>query len=451
MNFHQISDRFVEYYKDLGYILLPKAPMLHPSIPMSFVMSAGLVQVETSLANAKERKGDKYVLVQDCFRHFDLDKVGTDNTHLSMFQMPGAFIFGDKDRKETIKRMWELATQILGIDKDRIWVSYFKGGEWEGHQLAKDEKTYQAWLDMGIPKDRLIGLGVEDNYWIQGGALKHNDSPFRKLGPNTELFYDRYPNQTTKPNSETGFDKQRFVEFSNSLFISHQFDPTTNKLFSMEDPFTETVIGSERVAMILQGVDSVYDTDVYLPIMNRIEKFIKTDTLQDVKTASKRIIADYLRGLFILVADGAPEPGKDGRRRIIKLLIRGVIANQILLNIKSNGYNPIESLIELIDKNFTEDDKIKIEKTKSKLLDYFAKEQKRFYKTLNRGYKQLDKMLNNKNNGHITGEKIVYLEKQFGFPHILTYDRLRSKALYTPDEREYEEALRKWKNLLTKR
>ncbi|HJS18226.1 MAG TPA: alanine--tRNA ligase-related protein, partial [Anaerolineales bacterium] len=129
MNIVEIRQRFVGYYENMGYLSLPGAPMLDPSIPMSFVMSAGLVQVENSLAKSTKRVGNQYVLVQNCFRHFDLEKVGTDDIHLSLFEMPGAFVFGSDGKDGTVKRMWNLATAVLGLDKEHIWVSYLKGGE----------------------------------------------------------------------------------------------------------------------------------------------------------------------------------------------------------------------------------------------------------------------------------------------------------------------------------
>ena len=170
MNAVEIRRRFVDYYKELGFCLLPRAPMLTPSIPMSFVMSAGLVQVETSLAQADERPGDQFVLVQECFRHFDLDKVGVHDIHLSLFEMPGAFVFGPNGRAETIRRMWTLATSVLGISKGRIWASYFKGGKVADDCRPSDEITRRAWIEVGVPNHRIVGL-VDDNYWVQGGGI----------------------------------------------------------------------------------------------------------------------------------------------------------------------------------------------------------------------------------------------------------------------------------------
>ncbi|HEX5838391.1 MAG TPA: alanine--tRNA ligase-related protein, partial [Anaerolineales bacterium] len=172
MNIAEIRQSFVGYYEGMGYQLLPSASMIDPSIPMSFVMSAGLVQVENSIAKAAKRDGNQFVLVQSCFRHFDLEKVGTDDIHLSLFEMPGAFVFGPDGKSGTVQRMWTLATQILGIDKDRIWVSYFKGGEVKGQHLEEDKATYQAWMDIGIDRNHIVGLSADNNYWLQRKGIE---------------------------------------------------------------------------------------------------------------------------------------------------------------------------------------------------------------------------------------------------------------------------------------
>jgi len=334
----EIRRRFVKYYRGLGFHLLPRAPMLHPSIPMSFVMSAGLVQIETSLAQIKDRPGNQFILVQECFRHFDLDKVGTDDIHLSLFEMPGAFVFEPNGRARTIHRMWTLATSVLGIDKSRIWVSYFRGGKVLDDHLPSDTATRRAWIELGVPENHLVGLEADDNYWVQGGGIDGMDR-LRKAGPNTELFYDRGPERACGSDCRPGCKCGRFVEFSNSLFICHELDSHGGPLRQAAEPFSETVIGTERIAMILQGAHSVFETDSYRPVIDTIHSFAHAPSLPEpLITDCERVIADYMRALYVLIKDGAPPPGKNGRERIIKLLIRGVIARQIILGIESKEF-----------------------------------------------------------------------------------------------------------------
>ena len=414
--------------------------MLHPSIPMSFVMSAGLVQVETSLARAEGRTGDQFVLVQECFRHFDLDKVGTDGMHLSLFEMPGAFVFGPNGKTATVQRMWALATSVLGIDKNRIWASYFNGGKLMGDTLPRDEVTRRAWIEVGMPAERLVGL-VDDNYWVQGGGIDGMETP-RKAGPNTELFYDRGAERACGPDCKPGCKCGRFVEFSNSLFICREQDRLSGSLRQMAEPFSETVIGTERVAMILQDAQSVFETEAYRPLISAVHSFVRAPELPEpLLIASERVIADYLKSLYVLVADGAPPPGKDGRERIIKLLIRNVITRQIILGIESEEFLP--TLVDCISRTVhntlwaTPEDK-------ERLASYFSSESHRFLKTLRRGRRQLEWLLKENDGRTLSGPQIVYLEKKWGLPHLLTAKMLREKGLVFA-EAEYRESLEAWR------
>ena len=440
MNSSEIRHRFVDYYKGMGFHLLPRAPMLHPSIPMSFVMSAGLVQVETSLARAEERQGDQFVLVQECFRHFDLDKVGTDGIHLSLFEMPGAFVFGPNGKAATVRRMWTLATSVLGIDKSRIWVSYFKGGKGLGDYLPGDEVTRQAWIEVGAPENRIVGL-VDDNYWVQGGGIDGMETP-RKAGPNTELFYDRGAEKACGSGCRPGCKCGRFVEFSNSLFICRELDSQSGFPRPMAEPFAETVIGAERVAMILQGAHSVFDTDTYRPIITAVHDFVRAPDLPEpLLTASERVIADYLKALYFLVADGAPPPGKNGRERVIKMLIRGVITRQIILGIETRGFLP--TLINCISQTVQSTLRATPE-DEARLVSYFSTVSQRFSKTIERGRRQLLRFLKENDGRTLSGPQIVCLEKKWGLPRILTATMLRKKRL-TFAKAEYREVLETWK------
>ncbi len=436
MDSNVIRQRFVKYYEGLGYQQLPRAPLLDASIPMSFVMSAGLVQVETSLSQSPRRDGNQYVLVQECFRHFDLDKVGSDDVHLSLFEMPGAFEFGPNGKTETIRRMWRLATMVLGVNRERIWVSYFKGGDVMGNPMPEDDLARRAWLEVGVPEERVVGLGAESNYWIQGNGIE-GSAPPRKCGPNTELFYDRGRERACGADCRPGCKCGRFVEFSNSLFICRELGPDRRSFLPMNDPFTETVIGSERVAMILQNAPSVFDTDLYQPIIESIRAFVRADDLPAaLAAASERVIADYLKGLYCLVADGAPPPGKDGRQRIIKMLIRGVITRQLLLGIQSPNFLPV--MLDCVSQNVSSvccDPWVK-----ARLLAYFTAETERFSKTLARGQRCFQRLLHKNQGQTLTGCQIAYLEKEWGMPHLITRVELDRRGLAFR-ENDYHQSL----------
>ena len=420
-----IRQLFVDYYAAQDYRLLPRAPMMDPSIPMSFVMSAGLVQIETSLARQTERQGNKFVLVQDCFRHFDLDKVGTDGTHLSLFEMPGAFVFGPDGKAGTVQRMWALATSILGMDPARIWASYFKGGDVLQNNLPEDTVTRQAWRTVGLPEQRIIGLGADYNYWVQGRGINGMTTP-RKCGPNTELFFDQGVDKACGAACQPGCACGRFVEFSNSLFIAYELDAQGPVLRPLAEPFTETVIGTERVAMILQSAPSVFDIEGYRPLIDMIHQFVRnTDLSEAMRVFSERVIADYLRALYCLAADGAPPPGKNGRERIIKLLIRGVLTHQIVLGIESPRFLPtlLNRVAPMISGS------LDASATRERLASYFQFEAQRFSKTVERGHRQLLRFLQENDGETLSDSQIVSLEKKWGLPRALTTLLARDKSL----------------------
>lgn len=427
MDIAGIRQSFVRYYEDMGYRLLPSAPMIDPSIPMSFVMSAGLVQVENSIARSAYREGNQFVLVQNCFRHFDVEKVGTDDIHLSLFQMPGAFVFGPDGKNGTIQRMLALATQILGIGKDRIWVSYFKGGKVLGEYIPEDQVTRQDWLDTGIPENRIVGLGPDNNYWIQGRGIE-DTSITRKCGPNTELFYDRGEEKSCGEDCLPGCKCGRFIEFSNSLFISSEITHNDGHIQPLEHPFTETVIGAERVNMIQQEARSVFELIEFTLILESLQSLTKNNDLPEgLRISCERAIADHMRGLFYLVAGGAPPPGKNGRERIVKILIRRILTRLIALNVDIWGSIPV--LIASTSNSIHDVDHK--EEISRELLGYFSLEYHRFMKTIQRGQHQLANYIKENGGGMLSEQQIVFLEKKWGFPSLLTeLILMRQRVIY---------------------
>jgi alanyl-tRNA synthetase len=412
----EINNIFANYYQKQGFQHLPRTSLLDPTIPMSFVMSAGLVQVEKALASLPYQKTNKYVLVQDCFRHFDIEKVGQDEIHLSFFNMPGAFVFGDISPDATIQAMWNLSTNILGINPKHLWASYFAGGEIFGCKIPPDLETCKAWLQAGLAESHIIGLSKEHNFWIQGNGFQGKNL-IRKCGANTELFYDRGKERTCGPNCRPGCCCGRFLEFSNSLFIRFEIEPATSKLHRISMPFTETVIGSERICMLLENVASVFDMSVYQPIICSIRQFIGSETNEDtiIKT-SEYVVADHIRALYRLVGDGAPPPGKDGRQRIIKVLIRRVITYQFVLGISSKSF--IQEVIDCAESGFPIEDQH--QGVKEKLLEYIALEKERYHRTIERGHNCINRLITQSKNGHLTAKQIDELEQYWGMPKILT-------------------------------
>jgi alanyl-tRNA synthetase len=439
MRSFDVGQRFLRYYQDNGFKFLPGTSLLDPSVPMTFVMSAGLGQIE-ALAEQGNQNGNRYVLLQKCFRHFDLDKIGKSNVHLSLFEMPGAFSFGQDSREKTLERIWLFLTEELGLDRRRLWATYFAGGEILGHQLDADEETCRAWQRIGLPSSRIVALGVDDNFWKQGAGI--SGKVLRKCGPTTEVFFDHGPEWGCGPDCRPGCGCDRFIEFVNSLFIFSRVDEKTQSLITLDEPFTETVIGNERAAMLLQGKSSVFEIESIAPLIEWVQSFHKrrfSHAVDGVK--SERVIVDYIRALVFLTADGAPAPGKGGRHRIMRMLIRGALTHQKVLGIADPSFVPslIDATAQLYQSDYPE-----VKEGHTRLLTYLATEVERFEKTLSKAHRQLDRLIQREGNGSISGEQALKLVKNHGFRLPLLEFTLAQKGIQF-SRQEYEQALARWR------
>ena len=406
---------------------------------MSFVMSAGLAQVETSAKLYDDRRSGRYVLLQNCFRYFDLGNVGDSATHLSLFRMPGAFTFGPIDRYEMITQIWRLLTERYGLPADRLWVTYFAGDEVAGHAFDADLETYDAWRRVGLAPEQLVGLRAGDNFWKQGASVVgERDAP--KCGPNTEVFFDRGAHLSCGPTCRPGCRCGRFVEFLNTLFITKHIDEASGVANPLKEPFTETVIGLERVAMLLQGVDSVYDIDCLRPLIAMVRSFSTSSLLPDVEQVRQvRVIVDHMRALVFLVADGAPPPGRGGRARLMRKLVREMFTAHKLLGIAQRTFYP--ALIDTVLRLEPQYDRLVV--AKEPLLEMLGAEQMRFERTLQAGRRRLARMLAQRTHNILSGEEMVALEKQQGIPFLLLEWMLRDEeATYRPEA--YRRARADW-------
>ena len=352
MGYTEIRKLFLSYYTELNFTSLPRAKMLHPSIPMSFVMSAGLVQIESSLKKGKLREGDKYVLIQDCFRHFDKKRVAKEPNHLSLFEMSGAFEFGQFNQIDVMSKLWDLIVNHIKVDPDRIWASYYEGGFIGRDYVNRDEKSLLAWQKLGIDPKQIIALSKEDNFWMQGGDTLEGEHHKRKCGTNSELFFDKGEHFKCSNSCKPGCRCGRFIEFANVLFVQYEFLEKSERLLTLDLPFAETVIGNERVAMIRQDESNVFDISSYADLHGFVRSFIQEKQLSDEFIYENvNIILDHLRAINILVMDGAPPPGRGGRAHIMKGLIRGVLARLIVLGIPFDCF--IETALDQIKKTFS--------------------------------------------------------------------------------------------------
>lgn len=408
---------------------------------MTFVMSAGLAQVETSAGQQGRRTGDRFVLLQNCFRHFDLDAVGDSDIHLSLFEMPGAFTFGTASRTGVIQQIWRLLTEWFGFEPARLWVTYFAGDEVAGHWFEEDKETCGAWRSVGLPPSRIVGLDAEDNFWKQGAAVVGQEH-VHKCGTNTEVFFDRGPQYGCGPACQPGCRCGRFVEFVNILFISLHIEDELNIVKPLDEPFTETVIGTERVAMLLQSKSSVFEIDSVKPLVEHVRRFCQGAQPQGPVRAKKseRVIVDHIRALLFLVADGAPPLGRGGRARLMRILVRQTVTHQKLLGIRDKTFIPslIDAALELY-----QDQHPRLRDGRNRLLGYFSEENQRFECTLYACRRQLDRLLKRNGDSFLSGEQALNLVKHHGFP-LLLLEAALAKRKVKFSKQAYWEAHAHW-------
>jgi len=395
-----ISDAFLALHKSDGFTILKPSSLLHSSVTTSFVMSAGLIQIENELDTIVEKTGGKFAFTQPCFRYFDMALAGKDSTHSSLFHMPAAFHVGSTQRNYILPRLWHFLTKILKLEQKKLWITYLNEPT-----FGIDSKSYTCWKEIGISAEHLIGLDRKHNFWKQR-QLGQIAKDGKKCGPHTEIFYERTHIDCENCKNSVTFQDSctcgRFVEISNSLFIENYISDD-GKIIIANTVFSECVIGAERLAMILQNSETIHRISKFsawykvLQMHSNQAKSFKYNQAVD-------IIIDHLTAFVRLVEDGAPKPGRGGQARIMRTLARGAMSQAILYNIDMKRTLPL-LLTDHTKKSTTE--------SLSRLNVEFTC----FICTLERGKKQMLKMLNG---SILTKEIKKELQQKWGVPEILS-------------------------------
>ena len=394
-----ISDAFLALHESAGFTILEPSSLLHSSVNTSFVMSAGLIQIENELDEIVEKTGGKFTFTQPCFRYFDMALAGKDSTHSSLFHMPAAFYIGSTQRDYILPRLWHFLINILKLEPKKLWITYLNEPT-----LGIDKESYTCWKEVGIESKHLIGLGRKHNFWQQRQSGKIAKDG-KKCGPHTEIFYER--THVSCENCERSITLKnhcscgRFVEISNSLFIEN-YVTDDEKLITIETVFSECVIGAERLAMILQDVETIHRIDQFSKWYNILQMYSNQAQLSKYNQAVD-IIIDHLAAFVRLVKDGAPKPGRGGQARIMRTLARGAMTQAMLYNIDMKHILPL----------------LLADHTQSSVVESLSRlnsELTCFTCTLERGKKQMIKMLND---SILTQEIKRELQQKWGIPEIL--------------------------------
>ena len=427
---NQIRQLYLDYFKDKHAHTVVESSSLVPDNPTVLLTTAGMLQfLPIFLGIVKSPYNPpRAASCQKCARaggkDSDIENVGRTPRHHTFFEMLGNFSFGDYYKKEIIPWAWEFVTEVLKLDKDRLWITIFE----------TDDEAYDIWRSVGVPAERIKRKGKKDNFWGPPGASG-------SCGPCSEIHYDLGEQYKCNDPRGCGIDTcecDRWVEIWNLVFTELYQDEEGNQS-PLDSKNVDTGMGLERITMVCQGVASTFETDLLKPIMDEVSKMSGVPYKKSEKTdISLRIITDHARCVTFLISDGVI-PGNEGRSYVLRMILRRALRHGKMLGLELPF---LYKLVDVVVENYGEayPDLVK---NKAKIMDTIKKEEERFARTLDRGYKLLDEFISAPKN--IDGENAFKLYDTFGFPFELTKEIAQENGLKV-DEEGFKAAMQEQKD-----
>ncbi len=402
----EIRNKYLNFFKKHGHAVIPSASLIPENDPSVLFTTAGMQPLVPYLLGEKHPEGTRLTDYQKCVRTNDIDEVG-DNRHLTYFEMLGNWSLGDYFKEESIAMSYEFLTKELGIPSEKISVTCFAGDE----DCERDMKVYECWRKAGIPDERIYFFGKEDNWWIAG-----EEGP---CGPDTEMYYDTgKPKCSPECNPACGCGK--YIEIWNNVFM--EFYKNKNGYRKLEQKNVDTGLGLERMAMILQGKETPFEIEVFEPVMKKLEKLQKVDSIE-----SRRIVAEHLRSSIMIINDGG-RPSNVDRGYILRRLLRRMTRHMNKLEINLDELaNIIDISIDSLKELYPE-----LEKNKETIKEIIVAEKDKFMKTLQKGEKEFEKVANrtkNNNKDVINAQAVFNLYETYGFPPEMTEELAKENSL----------------------
>ncbi len=403
MQSNEIRKRFLEFFEKNGHKIVPSSSLLPKDDPSVLFTTAGMQQFKPYYTGAKDPVKDfgakNTASVQKSFRTSDIDEVG-DESHLTFFEMLGNFSFGGYFKEGAIKFGWEFITKELKIAPERIYVSVFEGDS----EVPADEESIAVWKSLGVSVDRIKKSGRNDNFWGPTGS----EGP---CGPTSEIYVDG-------------------LEVWNLVFNQYYCNPDKT-LTPLKQNGVDTGMGFERLAMIVQGAPTIFETDLFRPLIELIPHRDIPDEARSV-----RIIADHARAATFLVADGVM-PSNVAQGYVLRRIIRRAIRHGRLLNLDHNFLIPlVQKVIELYKEFYPE-----LSAKREDILTVIQKEEEKFSAALEKGLKEFEKLLSQKSDKIISGNNAFYLYESYGFPMELTREMAKERG-FSIDESGWESAIK---------
>jgi len=433
MTAKELRRKYIEFFKSKGHAEIKSASLIPENDPTVLFTTAGMHPLVPYLMGEKHPLGKRLVNYQKCIRTGDIEEVG-DMVHLTFFEMLGNWSLGDYFKQEAIAFSFEFLTspEWLGLSVDHLAVSVFQGDE----DAPFDSEAFDKWRSLGISENRIGKLPKKDNWWGPAGKTG-------PCGPDTEMFFwtgDKAPPEIFDP------ENKLWVEIWNDVFM--QYNKTAESTYiPLEQPNVDTGMGVERVTAILQGKASCYDTELFLPLFEKLDE-IRNISAPAERENSERIIADHVRTAVFMIADGVV-PGNVDQPYVLRRIIRRTIIKGRDLGISESF---IPQIAEVVVRNYSEIYS-ELSENAERITDELSREEEQFARTLEKGIREFEKLISRVpqhiQNKSISGKNAFNLYDTHGLPIELTEEMAEKKG-FVVDRKGYEKAFKKHKELSRK-
>ena len=411
MKTSDIRKAFLDFFNSKNHEVVASSSLVPSNDETLLFTNAGMVQFKDVFLGTETKNFKRAATSQRCIRaggkHNDLENVGYTLRHHTFFEMLGNFSFGDYFKEDAIKFAWEFLTEILYLDKEKLWITVYKD----------DDEAEEIWKNIiGIDPGRIARLGDDDNFWSMGDT--------GPCGPCSEIFYDHGEHIDGTPPGAEGDEGDRFIEIWNLVFMQFNRDES-GKMEPLPKPSVDTGMGLERIAAVLQSVNSNYETDVFKDLINASEKILGSEG-----STSHKVIADHIRSSVFLISDGVI-PEKEGRGYVLRRIMRRGIRHGYKIGAKKPFMHLlVKDLIKLMNSAYPE-----LKKKQKDIIELIKNEEIKFFETLETGIEILEDTISNMKNKTLSGDVVFKLHDTYGFPFDLTADIAREKQLDIDEER----------------
>jgi len=415
----ELRQCFLEFFQDRGHTIVPSSPLVPQNDPTLLFTNAGMVQFKDVFLGRDKRDYVRATTSQRCVRaggkHNDLENVGYTARHHTFFEMLGNFSFGDYFKREAIEFAWRFLTEEVGLDPERLWVTVYE----------EDEEAADIWLkEIGVSADRFSRIGAADNFWSMGDT--------GPCGPCSEIFYDHGPDVAGGPPGTPEEDGDRYVEIWNLVFMQYDRD-ADGKMTPLPAPCVDTGMGLERIAAVLQGVHSNYQTDLFQRLIQAAADAVGGG--QDLSHDSLKVIADHIRACSFLIVDGVI-PANEGRGYVLRRIIRRAVRHGFKLGATGSFFHKlVPALVDEMGEAFPE-----LRRKQDEVIRHLRREEERFSETVSQGMGLLETVITELDGDIIPGETVFKLYDTYGFPVDLTADIARERQL-SIDQAGFDKAM----------